>query len=951
MLIKGIPQRASRVTNTVLLVALGLVLGVAMSGLVLDRSGLDRSGADRAGRHRSGKQAKSATEVKGTDLTGEPSLSVPKTSPKSAVANQAVGQLQQLQVTIRESDWQVLQRARDRALELGMIVQDERDIVPVTLSLGDERATGLVRLKGDWLDHVKTDQWSLRFELDTAFLGMRRFSIQHPLTRGFVMEWLVMKTAQRQGVLAPRSDYVEVTINGTAKGVYYLEEHFSKELLEAQGRREGPIVRFDESAMWATWMQHGFHKTGQLSPELWSATSFFVAEAGGFGEGTLQKDKALDARLQRALAQVRDLQRLAVRSMDGYPKRSVQALTQLEGKTVEDLFVVDKLGKWLALYTLFRGFHGLAWHQYRFYHDPVLDRLEPIAFDTGANLLDHVGELALSAPDARWFVSSDAVMAVAFEELGRMTEPGWIEDLVSDLRPRMQEIVAAMTEAGLVIPGFDFAQLLDVVLPMQVASLGKIVRPVAILGHTASHVGVRLPSGEDLRTIDVDAWATTHIPTQVTGFRFGNGRVISAAQALVGIAGEPDSEASVSTRNDGSVLLPRDGRNVRFRFPIDYRLAGLSEIQAIKRAIRGGVLPEDKGKVDVSVLFRTLAESGDRIKPMVVRRSPDPAMASLGRPAAPTLAEALQRHSFLSYDFERRELSIAPGSHEVTGDLVLPAGVMLRVAAGAELLFEPGCVLLCSHLLVAGTREQPVKFLAKDEANGFGGVLVLGGEAPSELRFLEVVNTTAIARGGWQSSGAVTFYRSPVSFYDCTFRDADCEDVVNVFAAPVHFERCVFDGGAHDLFDGDFVTGKIVDCRFLRSGEDAIDVSGSQMTVSGCYFEAIGDKAFSIGEGSDVTVQSCHVVSASIAVAAKDRSKVTLAEFTVDAVEQFVFAAYVKKAEFGVSQLTATDLHWNGAGAAKHLAQTGCEVLVDNQKVITQDLDVDALYRQKVLGK
>ncbi|MGK0265211.1 MAG: hypothetical protein ACI8UD_003874 [Planctomycetota bacterium] len=35
MLIKGIPQRASRVTNTVLLVALGLVLGVAMSGLVL----------------------------------------------------------------------------------------------------------------------------------------------------------------------------------------------------------------------------------------------------------------------------------------------------------------------------------------------------------------------------------------------------------------------------------------------------------------------------------------------------------------------------------------------------------------------------------------------------------------------------------------------------------------------------------------------------------------------------------------------------------------------------------------------------------------------------------------------------------------------------------------------------------------------------------------------------
>ncbi len=940
MLIKGQPQHASRVAVPVLFLALGLVLGAALSGLLSDGTEIDGTGIDGTGKHSAGSNEEPAKPPSGASV-----------STNNPDAFGSVGELEQLQITIREADWQVLQRARDRALQKGMIIQDKRDIVPVALALGDERATGKVRLKGDWLDHVKTEQWSLRFELDTAFLGMRRFSIQHPLTRGFVMEWLVMKTAQRQGVLAPRSDYVQVMINGTPKGVYYLEEHFSKELLEAQGRREGPIVRFDESAMWQTWLQHGFHKTGQLSPELWSATSFFVAEVGGFGEGALRKNKALDARLQRALAQARDLQRLAVSSMDGFPSRSAQALTQLEGKTVEDVFAVDKLGKWLAVYTLFRGFHGLAWHQYRFYHDPVLDRLEPIAFDTGASLIEHADELALSSLDARLFASSDAVMAAAFEELGRMTEPGWVEDLVSDLRPRLREIVAAMTKAGMVVPGFDFAEVLDVAIPMQVASLRRIVRPVAILGHTASHVGVRLPSGKDLRTIDVDAWATTLIPTQITGFRFGNGRVISAAQAMVGIADMPDSEALVTVRSDGLVLLPRDGRHVRFRFPIDYRLAGLSEIQAIKRAIRGGVLPEDKGKVDVSVLFRTLAETQDRIKPMVVRRSPDPEMARIGRPPAPTLAEALQRHAFLHYDFDRGEIGIDQGRHEVAGDLVLPDGMMLHVAPGAELLFDEGCVLLCSRMKVAGTKAQPVRFKAKDAARGFGGVLVLGGAGASELRFFEITNATAIARGGWQSSGAVTFYRAPVSFYDCTFRDANCEDVVNVFAAAVHFERCVFDGGPHDLFDGDFVTGKIVDCRFLRSGEDAIDVSGSQLTVTGCHFEAIGDKALSIGEDSNVNVQSCHVVSASIAVAAKDRSKVTLDDLTVDAVENFIFTAYIKKPEFGASQLSATGLHWGGQGPPKHLAQTGCEITVDNQLVVAQDIDVAALYRQKVLGK
>lgn len=931
MLIKGQPQHASRVAIPVLLLALGLVLGAVLSGWFSGEMGQDSPWANQE--------------------PAKPPPTVPGATTNNTGANATPGELEQLQITIREADWQILQRARDRALEKGLIIQDERDTVPVTLALGDERASGMVRLKGDWLDHVKTDQWSLRFELDTAFRGMRRFSIQHPLTRGFVMEWLVMKTALRQGVLAPRSDYVQVAINGTPKGVYYLEEHFSKELLEAQGRREGPIVRFNESAMWATWLQHGFHKIGQLSPELWTAASFFVAEAGGFGEGALQKDQALNARLQRALAQARDLQRLAVSSMDGFPLRSAQALTQLEGRTVEDLFVVDKLGKWLAIYTLFRGFHGLAWHQYRFYHDPVLDRLEPIVFDTGANFIEHADELALSSVHARLFASSDAVMAAAFEELGRMTEPGWVEDLVSDLRPRLQEIVAAMTKVDMVVPGFDFAQMLDVAIPMQVASLRKIMRPVAILGHTASHVGVRLPSGKDLRTIDVDAWATTRIPTQITGFQFGNGRVISAAQALVGIADKPDSEASVTTRSDGSVLLPRDGRHVRFRFPIDYRLAGLSEIYAIKRAIRGGVLPEDKSKIEVSVLFRTLAEVEDRIKPMVVRRLPDPEMAVIGRPPAPTLAEALQRHPFLHYDFADGELGVSGGRHEVSGDLVLPDGMTFYVAPGAELLFDEDCVLLCSGMKVAGTKEQPVRFRAKDAVRGFGGVLVLGGAGASELRFFEIANANAISRGGWQSSGAVTFYRAPVSFYDCTFRDANCEDVVNVFAAQVHFERCVFDGGAHDLFDGDFVTGKIVDCRFLRSGEDAIDVSGSQLTITGCHFEAIGDKALSIGEDSGVSAHSCHVVSASIAAAAKDRSKVTITELTVDAVENFIFAAYIKKPVFGPSQLSATGLHWGGLGHAKHLAQTGCVITVDSQQVVARDLDVEALYRQKVLGK
>ena len=40
-------------------------------------------------------------------------------------------------------------------------------------------------------------------------------------------------------MLAVRYLFVDVTINGGSKGIYALEEHFEKYLIEAAGHREG----------------------------------------------------------------------------------------------------------------------------------------------------------------------------------------------------------------------------------------------------------------------------------------------------------------------------------------------------------------------------------------------------------------------------------------------------------------------------------------------------------------------------------------------------------------------------------------------------------------------------------------------------------------------------------------------------------------------------------------
>ena len=55
---------------------------------------------------------------------------------------------------------------------------------------------------------------------------MRRFSIQHPATRGYQGEVIFQETLRRLGVLTPRYFFVDVIINGDDIGIMALEEHF-----------------------------------------------------------------------------------------------------------------------------------------------------------------------------------------------------------------------------------------------------------------------------------------------------------------------------------------------------------------------------------------------------------------------------------------------------------------------------------------------------------------------------------------------------------------------------------------------------------------------------------------------------------------------------------------------------------------------------------------------------
>jgi hypothetical protein len=91
-----------------------------------------------------------------------------------------------------------------------------------------------LRLKGDWTDHIE-DPMKISFRIKVRkggyVFGLKHFSIQHPKTRAYQVEPLLLEHMTKHGVLAPRYSFVDVRINGYKIGLMALEEHFSKELV------------------------------------------------------------------------------------------------------------------------------------------------------------------------------------------------------------------------------------------------------------------------------------------------------------------------------------------------------------------------------------------------------------------------------------------------------------------------------------------------------------------------------------------------------------------------------------------------------------------------------------------------------------------------------------------------------------------------------------------------
>ncbi len=160
-------------------------------------------------------------------------------------------------------------------------------------------------------------------------------------------------------------------------------------------------------------------------------------------------------------------------------------------------------------------------------------------------------------------------------------------------------------------------------------------------------------------------------------------------------------------------------------------------------------------------------------------------------------------------------------------------------------------------------------------------------------------------------TGCITFVEVDFVDTDISSNGGDCEDGVNFIRASGSVKDLVVTNTPFDAIDIDFSDLAISAITSKNSGNDCFDASAGDYWIGVAQVSQCGDKGFSIGEASTMTAQEVVIDKASIGIAVKDSSQVSIERLLVSDAP-ICASAYRKKQEFGGSHLQVEEMKCSG---------------------------------------
>ncbi len=789
-----------------------------------------------------------------------------------------------------------------------ILITDDNDWVKATVIADNgkkrEKVKVYLRLKGDWGDHLaepKKLSFRIKVRGDGYIFGMKKLSIQHPKTRNYQYEALILDMMRKNSILAPRYFLVDVRINGYKIGIMALEEHFAKELIEYEERRDAPILAIDESVIWKqrdinyNVCDSNMTKYG-INPD-WTVNIFNDYPIKQFKRPPFAKGTIATNNSVRAISLLRD-----------YLDEKVPASEVFDYKTY---------ARWWVLENIWGAYHGIYYQNKRFYFNPIISKFEPVAFD---NIPDPF-YIDPSRDNSKYFFNfahdkkfwkevlkalrdiEDELTREEFKKSFDSLQNEWIdlmslEDMkypekisVDRLRYNLNLFVKYLYENYENLLNRDFRKkYLD-------DGIGGVFKYEKLGIPLASHIRAFVFMDKDFILVEIKNQTST--PIKIKSIYY-----LSKKNGKIYVDREPFDILPYKKGTKRHIVSKRFPKNPsypnKYKVVIEYEYKGKSFSKEAVLQFRNHYF----GFKD----FIRYAENQKGIE----------------------------------LDFQNKRAVFKEGEYDINESLFLKDDWEVVFDSGVVINLKNGALFKIKGSLISnGKKNKPVVIKIETDTSfkdmgSWGGIFVLRGEKESLLKDTEFIGEKGKNLKNRQDyygiTGCVSFYESKVKVRNALFLNMQCEDSLNIVRSSFDIENMTIKGSRADAFDSDFSKGEIRDSKFENIGNDGIDVSGTFVKVKNVFFENVRDKAVSVGEKSTLYADGVFVNGSTSGIVSKDLSKAFVKNAVFKNIKGSALLTFIKKAEYGSASIECEKCEFENV-KYKASNQIGSVIVIDGKKI------------------
>ena len=765
--------------------------------------------------------------------------------------------LDKIEFEIKFDDIVILEAERDIAIKnktLGL--KDHLTKIKAIVKHNNKKIKSQIRLKGDRQIHFlkkKHSSYNIYLNKDKYIYGVKNFSIHKPGVRNYIHEWIFNEMMGDFGLIKPKYEFFELSINGTSNGLYAFEEKMGKEILERKKRKNGPII----SAITE-------HRNEEPYNQIFKV----------YDEKFWNKPENIN------------VAKTATKKITEFYKGE---------RSSKDTFDLEKMAAFFAVLDATYTMHGLFFNS-KLYYNPLSGLFEPVPRD-GHRQLPNYHKLNKNYYEKT--ILDSIFEPESSEELGNNLQipsgrQWWIEkffvnkngEMNNDFYKLYVKYLTKISSEKYLKSFFDLRQKEIKRINSHIYSdyffysssrgytWGLYYFKKDDLFHRAEVIRKRLKTENKVISAIIDY--NKNLVIDVSYPPGGAGTTLLAKLSNLSLK---SINCDVDNKKEIKLINKHLNKFSNTKIKLDF------------------IIPENTSCKSVNIIDEKYNQN------YLVK------IDQLNSFHTIDYFKSSKKNSYLKF-FKKNNnnLYLKKDIVQINQNLLIPSGMNVIINSGQKLILLNNSFIISKSPWIANGKKKEI-FIGGLENNLGGGIMIANSSRKSFFSNVKFSYLSGLhPNNELIIPGSINFYKTDVLMKNTIFEKITSEDALNIVNSKFNIKNIEFKESKSDSIDSDFSNGYMYNVKFENIGNDAIDFSGSNVDIENVNFERVGDKLISVGENSNIDILNINAQNSLVGIASKDGSVVKASNITMKNVK-LPFISFNKKFEYEPATMYLRDIN------------------------------------------